>query len=162
LAREYHGMAGNLAMLLAVLGLVFGALLYFYGTLDPAESREQFAGVHKFLSHKWYFDEFYSAAVVRPALTVGQWFKWFDLTVIDGVIHFVANTAVWASKLDGRFDNFFVDGLVNLTGRVFHSVGAGLRNVQTGYLRSYVLFLALAAVALVLLLTWYVSVVAAG
>jgi NADH-quinone oxidoreductase subunit L len=162
LAREYHGMAGNLALLLAVLGLVFGALLYFYGTLDPAESREQFAGVHKFLSHKWYFDELYSAAVVRPALVVGQWFKWFDLTVIDGIIHFVANTAVRTSKLDGRFDNFFVDGLVNLTGRVFHGVGAGLRNVQTGYLRSYVLFLALAAVGLVLLLTWYVSMVAAG
>ena len=29
---------------------------------------EQFPGVHRFLLHKWYFDELYSAVVVRPGV----------------------------------------------------------------------------------------------
>ena len=42
--------------------------------------KEQFPAVHAFLTHKWYFDELYSAIVVRPALVVAHWFRWFDLT----------------------------------------------------------------------------------
>ena len=40
-----------------------------------------------------------------------------------------------------------VDGLVNLTARVLYGVGNWLRNLQTGYIRSYVLFLVLAGAA---------------
>ena len=82
--------------------------------------------------------------------------------VIDGVIHGVAYAAVWVSKWDGRFDNGVVDGLVNVVGRSVYGVGGWLRNVQTGSLRSYVLFLVLAAVGVFLLLTWWVTLVLAG
>ena len=51
---------------------------------------------------KWYFDELYSVALVRPALVVAHWFKAFDLNVIDGVIHFIARLTVWVSYKDGR------------------------------------------------------------
>ena len=54
----------------------------------------------------------YSVVVVRPALVVAHWFRWFDLTVIDGIIHFVAFTTVRVSKWDGRFDNGVVGQLV--------------------------------------------------
>ncbi len=37
--------------------------------------KEQFPAVHAFLTHKWYFDELYSAMVVRPALVVAHWFR---------------------------------------------------------------------------------------
>ncbi len=93
---------------------------------------------------------------------VAHWFKWFDLHVIDGVIHGVAYAAVWTSKLDGRFDSGVVDGLVNVVGRSVSGVGGWLRNVQTGSLRGYVLFLVLAAVGVFLLLTWWVTLVLAG
>ncbi len=162
LARDNHELAGNLALGIVALGFVFAALLYGFRVLDPEEAKEGFARVHGFLTHKWYFDELYSALVVRPALVIAYWFRWFDLTVIDGVIHFVAFAAVRVSKWDGRFDNFFVDGLVNVVGRTVQGVGAGLRRVQTGYLRSYILFLALAAVGVFLLLTWWVTLVLAG
>ena len=69
-------------------------LLYYYRVLDPAEAKEQFPRVHAFLMHKWYFDELYSALLVRPALVVAHWCRWFDLTVIDGIIHCVARAAV--------------------------------------------------------------------
>jgi NADH-quinone oxidoreductase subunit L len=161
-AEENHALVGNIALAAAVLGLVFAALIYYYRVLDPAESKEQFPAVHGFLTHKWYFDELYSAAVVRPALVVGEWFKWFDRVVIDGVIHAVAWTAVKVARFDGLFDNRIIDGLVNLLSRVAYGVGGGLRRLQTGYLRSYILFLVIAAVGVFIALTWLVTVVAAG
>ncbi len=162
LARDNHELAGNLALAVVALGLIFAALIYYYRVFDPAESKEQFARVHDFLMHKWYFDELYSALVVRPGLAIAYGFRWFDLTVIDGIIHFVAFAAVRVSKWDGRFDNAVVDGLVNVVGRTVYGVGSGLRRVQTGSLRSYVLFLVLAAVSVFLLLTWWVTLVLAG
>ena len=39
-----------------------------------------------------------------------------------------------------------IDGVANLLGDVFWGIGGWLRSFQTGYLRSYVLFLALAAI----------------
>ena len=161
-AAENHELAGTLALGVVALGFLFASLIYGFRTLDAGEAKEQFAGAHRFLTHKWYFDELYSALVVRPALVVAYWFRWFDLTVIDGIIHFTARATVRVSKWDGRFDNGFIDGLVNVIGRTIYAVGSGLRRVQTGYLRSYVLFLVLAAVAVFLALTWWVTMVLAG
>ncbi len=158
-AGRHPGGSAIVALRLRLRG---DADIYGFRVLDPAESKEQFAGVHRFLTHKWYFDELYSALVVRPALVVAYWFRWFDLTVIDGIIHFTARTVVRVAKWDGRFDNGFIDGLVNVIGRTVYGVGAGLRRVQTGYLRSYVLFLVLAAVGVFLVLTWWVTMVLAG
>jgi NADH-quinone oxidoreductase subunit L len=65
------------------------------------------------------------------------------------------------AKGGGRFDNGIIDGLANLIGRVVYAVGGWLRGVQTGYIRSYILFLVLAAVGLFAALTYFVSLAAA-
>jgi NADH-quinone oxidoreductase subunit L len=161
-AHHNHHLAGNLALGLVVICFVFAALVYYYRVLDPAEAKEQFPAIHAFLMDKWRFDRLYSVMAVRPALVVAHWFKAFDLRVIDGIIHGVAWLTVWASKWDGRFDNAVVDGLVNLVGDVFYRTGARLRNVQTGYLRSYVLFLVLAAVGIFIVLSYLVRMAMAG
>jgi NADH-quinone oxidoreductase subunit L len=152
-ARNYGHAAGYLVLGMVGVGLLFSILLYYSGTLDPAEAQEQFPTVHTFLSHKWYFDELYSAVAVRPALVFAHWFKAFDLWVIDGVLHFVAWLTVRVSRWDGIFDNRVVDGAVNLTGNVIRGIGVRLRGAQTGYLRSYVLFLVLAAVGIFIVIT---------
>jgi NADH-quinone oxidoreductase subunit L len=149
-----HDLAGYLALLAALIGVVLAVVVYYLGYLDPAETAEQFAGVHRFLWHKWYFDELYSALIVRPGLVVAGWARWFDMTVIDGIINFLGRFTVLFSKWDGRFDLGIVDGLVNLTGHVIFAVGAWLRNVQTGFIRSYVLFMALAAVGIFAVLSY--------
>jgi NADH-quinone oxidoreductase subunit L len=158
-AHEYHEVAGAMALGLVGLGILFASLMYLYGKLDPEEARQQALGLNTFLAHKWYFDELYSVAVVRPALAVSHAFKWFDLTVIDGIIHGVARLTVRVSRWDGRFDNLVVDGLVNLVGNVTYRIGSSFRGVQTGALRSYVLFLALAAVGLFVVLSYFVTFV---
>ena len=161
-AHEYHELAGAMALGLVALGIVFASLMYLYRVLDPDEALQQAAGLHTFLSHKWYFDELYSVAVVRPALAVSHAFKWFDLTVIDGIIHGIARLTVRISRWDGRFDNLVVDGAVNLVGNVTYRVGSSFREVQTGSLRNYVLFLALAAAGLFVVLSYFVTMVWRG
>jgi NADH-quinone oxidoreductase subunit L len=161
-AHQLHDQAGMLAMGISLLGFVFAFAIYYRRALDPAEAKEQFPRVYDLLANKWYFDAVYSVLLVRPAVIVAQACRWFDLTVIDGIIHGLARCAVRVSKIDGWIDNNIVDGLVNLVGNTTFNLGTSMRNVQTGYLRSYVLFLVLAAVAIFALLSYFVTLATAG
>jgi NADH-quinone oxidoreductase subunit L len=136
-------------------------LIYYLRRFDPADTAEQFPGIYRLLSAKWYFDEFYSVMAVRPALVVAGWCRWFDTVVIDGVVDGLARLTVRVARRGGAFDNGVVDGLVNLVANVTYAVGAALRRAQTGFIRSYILFLALAAVGMFAALTWFVSLAVA-
>ena len=81
--------------------------------------------------------------------------------VVDGVVNgssWITVISAWFSSLT---DRTVVDGLVNLVGDVINAIGERLRTVQTGYLRSYVLFLVLALVGIFALLSYFVSSVVA-
>jgi NADH-quinone oxidoreductase subunit L len=159
---KWGGTVGLLALAVVALGLVFAALIYYFRVLDPADAKEQFPALHRFLIHKWYFDELYSALLVRPALVVAGWLAWFDLVVIDGFIHFLAWFVKGLSWVNGEVDKGMIDGLVNGIAAVVSGVGGWLRNVQTGYLRSYVLFLALAAAGIFVALAYFMTRAFAG
>jgi NADH-quinone oxidoreductase subunit L len=161
IGAQYHEVAGGMALALVGIGIVFASLIYYYRVLDPEEAKGQFPRLHAFLTDKWAFDQLYSVALVRPALVVAGWCRAFDLYVIDGILNGLGRLTVWVSKWDGRFDNRIVDGLVNLLADVIYGAGARLRNVQTGFLRSYVLFLVLAAVGIFVVLSYLVSMAAA-
>ena len=47
-------------------------------------------------------------------------------------------------------------------GPSFHGVGFRLRRVQTGFIRNYVLFLALAAIAIFAVLTYFINMASAS
>ncbi|HYV35466.1 MAG TPA: proton-conducting transporter membrane subunit, partial [Gemmataceae bacterium] len=152
-AHDWHFLVGNMVLGLAVLAFCLAAAVYYLNLLDPADAKEQFPGVYAFLVNKWYFDAVYSALLVRPALAVAGWCKFFDTKVIDGAVDNTAKAAVGVSRGSGRFDNRIVDGLVNVIARACYGVGNWLRNVQTGYLRSYVVFLVVAAIGIWVILT---------
>jgi len=160
--HEYHALAGYLALGIVLLAIIFAFVVYWFKVLDPAEAKEQFPGVHRFLWNKWYFDELYSAILVRPALTVAGWARGFDINVIDGTVDFLGRATVRISSWNGKFDLGIVDGLVNLTGNVIFGIGYSFRRLQTGYLRSYVLFLVLAAIGFFAVLSYFVAKTAAS
>jgi NADH:ubiquinone oxidoreductase subunit 5 (subunit L)/multisubunit Na+/H+ antiporter MnhA subunit len=160
-AHEHAHMAGNTALGVVAVGIVFSALIYYYRRLDAEEARQQFPAVHRFLWHKWYIDELYSAIVVRPALVVARWCRLVDTKAIDGTVDTTAAATVKVAKWDGRFDLNIIDGIANLVARVTQAVGEWLRGVQTGYLRSYVLFLVLAAVGIFIVLSYVMMAPAA-
>ncbi len=153
-----HELGGGLGIFAALVGAALAFIVYYFGFLDPEDTKAQFAGVYQFLWNKWHFDELYRWLVVRPALVVAQWCRWFDTNVIDGIIHGVSRTTVKVSSLDGQFDLGIVDGLVNLTAKVVFGVGSWLRVFQTGLIRNYVLFLAVAAVGIFAIVSYLIGV----
>jgi NADH-quinone oxidoreductase subunit L len=161
-AKQYHGMAENLALAAGALGILFAGLFYYWRVLDPADARAQFPGLYRLLWNKWYFDELYSGILVRPALTVAGWCRAFDTHVIDRIVDGLGKATVRVSNWNGHFDLGIVDGLVNVTGDVIFATGAWLRRFQTGYIRSYVLFLVLAAIALYFVLLYFLTPAAAA
>ena len=150
-----HLLAMGASILIATVGIGLGALYYapplpyfFKRRFNPREAAERFGGLYTFLVHKWYFDELYDAVFVRPTLALARGLAAFDKYVIDGVVNGSASLTVIQSKLSGLFDMRGVDGLVNLTARFLYGVGDWGRTIQTGRLRNYVMFLAVALVGL--------------
>ena len=60
-----------------------------------------------------------------------------------------------ASIWDRLLERSMIDGLANGIGRWTQRVGISLRNVQTGQLRQYVLFIVVGTVALFLMVSFF-------
>jgi NADH:ubiquinone oxidoreductase subunit 5 (subunit L)/multisubunit Na+/H+ antiporter MnhA subunit len=113
---------------------------------ETAASR--FPGLYTFLKHKWYFDELYDATLVRPTLALARGLGVFDKQAVDGVVNSAARLTELLSRLEGVFDRLAVDGLVNLVGQGVYVLGDWGRMIQTGRLRNYLMFLAVALVGI--------------
>jgi NADH:ubiquinone oxidoreductase subunit 5 (subunit L)/multisubunit Na+/H+ antiporter MnhA subunit len=147
-----HLWAMGASVLIATVGIGLGLLYYSplerWRRLDPRRTAERFGGLYAFLVHKWYFDELYDAVLVRPTLRLARAIGEFDRVVIDGVVNGSARLTAAVSWLEGNFDRYVVDGLVNLTGAVVYTLGGWGQLLQTGRLRSYLMFLSAAVVVL--------------
>jgi NADH-quinone oxidoreductase subunit L len=102
-----------------VLSVVGIAIAYYVYVARPGITGaliRRFPWLHDFLERKWYFDEAIDILVVRPALAVGRW----------------ANST---------FERYVVQGLVVGVTDLVRGANAGVRGAQSGYLRSYALFL---------------------
>jgi proton-translocating NADH-quinone oxidoreductase chain L len=151
-------LAMGASLVIATLGIGLGILYYaapvgwlsFAGPYrrDPKRTAAAFPGLHRFLMNKWYFDELYDAALVRPTLALGRLARDLDRFIIDGFIDGSAWLTAQLSRLEGFFDNLAVDGAVNWTARIVYLVGDWGRGLQTGRLRNYLMFLAVALVGL--------------
>ena len=108
---EWIGLA--VGGLIAITGIAVAALVYLRRRELRLVIRERASAVHTFLFHKWYFDEIYDAAVVRPVAAFGRFAR---------------------SVIETRFvQGAIVGGAVGLV-RAGSSVA---RSVQSGYLRAY-------------------------
>ena len=56
---------------ISILGIGLAWWVYVRQPGTAARVRERFAGLHRFLVNKWYFDELYDAMFVRPVATIG-------------------------------------------------------------------------------------------
>jgi len=138
-AHDHHLTAGALALLAAVLGAGLAAAMYWRPKLDPAAVRARAGGVYTFLLNKWYFDEAYDAALVKPAVGLAFASAAADKRPTDGETDAVPPR---------RYDVRTLDGLITTAGQLVGAAGAGLRRAQTGRLRGYVLVLALTVAGL--------------
>jgi NADH-quinone oxidoreductase subunit L len=109
---EYVLMAASVVL---VLISIFVAYTFYRKNPQIATNlKEKFSGLHKVIYNKYYVDEFYQGAVIKPL--VG--FSFFLWKVFDVVI---------------------IDGLANGLALMIKSFSSGGRKIQTGYLRNYLL-----------------------
>jgi proton-translocating NADH-quinone oxidoreductase chain L len=150
--HEVHAKGGVYALLVASLGTFIAYLLYGLKVIDPAEIKRQFSSLHRFLVEKWQFDRLYEVMFVRPAHMVAGWCTWADRRLIDGFLHGTCRVTVDVSRWDRKFDEGVIDGLVNFVGSVVFGFGRAMKNLQTGRLRQYVMFIAVGVLTLFVLL----------
>src|SRR5579863_294234 len=140
-----------LSLLMVGAGWLLADLTYRRSVLS-AERMSEIAGgaLYRLSFNKYYVDEAYDAAVIRPYLASTRAAAWFDLHIIDGVVNLTAAVTIFGAWLSGIFDNYVVDGLVNLAANMTLAAGGRLRRLQTGSINGY-LYGILATVMLILL-----------
>jgi NADH-quinone oxidoreductase subunit L len=132
---DAHGAATELILMAISSGVAVAGIgiAMFFWLRNPAAAdamSRRMRGLHTLLSHKYYVDELYDAAVVQPIklLSTGGLWKGVDAGAIDGAVNGVGQTVRGASN--------------------------GLRRAQTGSVRTYAAFLFL---GVVLILGWSLS-----
>ncbi|RMD88771.1 MAG: NADH-quinone oxidoreductase subunit L, partial [Calditrichaeota bacterium] len=106
--HEASHLVHNLTMVFSIGVAAFGIWLatatYYWNKISATAWREKLSGIYTVLWNKYYFDEFYSATVVKATLLVSRISGAFDLKVIDGLVNGVARVTTRFSFAEGRFD----------------------------------------------------------
>ena len=143
----------NWIPLLVSLTVALGGLLVGWLVYRNVRSAKEDALQIPVLKRKWYFDEMYDFAFVRPSAWIAETliYQWMDKGLIDGILHlFGKATAAIGSTLRNVIDKpvingFFGDG----TAHVVQGTGRNLRPIQTGRIQQYMLFSLIVLLALV-------------
>jgi NADH-quinone oxidoreductase subunit L len=117
----------------ALAGLGVAYWLYVKTPSKPGELAKSMKGVYTTLLNKYYVDELYAAAIVRPLLWISTnvFWKTVDLGVIDGAVNGIA------------------DGLT--------AVGDGVRHTQSGNTRSYAVWVVIGAIVIIAVVFFWTS-----
>jgi NADH:ubiquinone oxidoreductase subunit 5 (subunit L)/multisubunit Na+/H+ antiporter MnhA subunit len=138
-------------------GITLATLMYALGYLNPEDVRRQFAPVYSLLWNKWWFDELYNWMWVKPTFVISRFISGIDKNWIDVFIDSLARFVAWFARAwEFIGDQVAVDGFVNLFAAWTYNLAVTLRQVQTGRIRQYVMFIVLGAIAVfvVVFLFW--------
>jgi NADH-quinone oxidoreductase subunit L len=143
----------NVTPLLVSLAVALGGLLVGWLVYRNVRTAKEDALQIPVLKRKWYVDEIYDFAFVRPSAWFAETFvyQWMDKGLIDGTLHlFGRATAGIGSTLRNVIDKpvingFFGDGTAN----VVQVTGRNLRPIQTGRIQQYMLISLIVLLALV-------------
>ena len=101
-----HQIPLLLSLLAAATGITFCAAL-FAGPLreEDLTPRGTWLGAYRrVLERLYYLDDIYDAAFVQPLLKVRLTLAWFDRKVIDRVVDWFGEAAIWISALSEKLD----------------------------------------------------------
>jgi NADH-quinone oxidoreductase subunit L len=114
----------------AILGLFLAWLLYYKRRDLPEKIADSLGMVYRFVLGKYYVDELYQAAIVKPLLAG-------------------SSTVLWRG-----IDQGVIDGTINGTAEATRDVSDGMRRMQSGNIRSYAGWVAFGAALVIAFMIW--------
>jgi NADH-quinone oxidoreductase subunit L len=102
---ESEGVGANAIppVLIALLGIVIAAWLYYKESDRPAKTAQAFRGFYAFAYHKFYIDEIYLFITKKIIFNgIGRPAAWIDKHIVDGLVNGLAKgTAVVSTGIKG-------------------------------------------------------------
>ena len=141
-AHHAHYLAMGLSLLVAAAGILLAVLMYQRQSISAEKLATKFGFLYHWSYNKFYFDENYNRYLYQPFLRLANSISWLDWEFYDKYfINGFGKLTKLFSKISGKFDYDGIDqGLVDGFGRVSAVSGNFLRNIQTGRLQNYLLF----------------------
>jgi NADH-quinone oxidoreductase subunit L len=115
---------------IAVAGVLLAGYFYKRRPEIPARLAESAGGVYRLLWNKWYMDDFYQVAIVRPLQYLSRSFLF---RIVDVRI---------------------IDGLINGSGRFTGEVSRTVRRMQTGVIQNYITVFLIGIIAIIAWIVW--------
>jgi NADH-quinone oxidoreductase subunit L len=139
LSLELALMAAAVAV--ASIGIYLAWAWYVKGQgRAPARLAEQWPGVYRAVSNKYFVDEAYDRVFVKGLALGGGRFLWdVDATVVDLIPNGAAALTRGVSWVASLFDQYVVDGLVNGVASTLQGLYGLFRRAQTGRVQNYAL-----------------------
>ncbi|MNS30433.1 NADH-quinone oxidoreductase subunit L [compost metagenome] len=133
-------------VVIALIMILLARIAYIQGKLTFLQESNF---LFKFSFNAWYFDQLYSAVIVKPILAFGTFIKWFDRVVVDGIVNGAASLVQGFSAVVDWIDRYIVDGSVNGIAFLSGRIGEFFRGFQTGRIQQY---MALSVFGLILII----------
>jgi NADH-quinone oxidoreductase subunit L len=134
-AEAHHGaVKTEIYVTLATLALI-GAAIYLayarYGRAPvvPGADQESANSLYRLFFDKYYIDELYDVAIVRPFTAFSAWLaRVFDPQVIDGIANGIARTArgtsvLWQSVQTGNVQHYLVGFIIGTLALLGYFIG---------------------------------------
>ena len=135
----------------AILGITLAGVIYLKQKHWAEAVAKAFPSFYRLSFHKFYFDEFYSAYVVKPFNALGRVLFGFDETVIDGAVNGTGRNTLFLSEIKNWIDKYIVDGAVNFMGTAVYFLNSIVKRIQTGFVQNYLLIVFLVLIAFLIL-----------
>jgi NADH-quinone oxidoreductase subunit L len=113
-----------LSIIIAIFGVLMAYARYVGHESWADRLTEPFKALAPHAEKKWYVDEFYNMAIVKPILMASEWFA-------------------------GTMDRLGIDALVNGTGSLSMTVGEYARRLQNGAVPTYAVSILVGVVVVV-------------
>ena len=121
--------------------------MYLKKTTWAAAVAKNFPSFYRLSFHKFYFDEFYFAYIVKPFQSLGRVLFSFDETAIDGAVNGTGRNTLFLSEIKNWIDKYIVDGAVNFMGTAVYFMNSIVKRVQTGLVQNYLLIVFVSVLA---------------
>jgi NADH-quinone oxidoreductase subunit L len=155
--EDYHYIVMGVSLALALAGIVMAYLAFKPGAKMQRRfvERKEPKGVFGMVSfYHWYQDVLYQKVLLPFFLMASKCLSWFDEKVIDRFVVGFTRLQVVLAQVIRWFDVYVVDGLVHFTAASLGKAGQVTRSIQSGRVQSFIIFSFIFVLLILLLLVF--------